>query len=496
MAKPRILCSISTRDRYDVLAHAIQSVINQSVKPDHLTIFDDGAHTDLREHPIYKHILPMLQVEGITWNVAFGSGMGQHRNHQIANRMGYDYVWRLDDDEIAKSDVLEKLLSHMKPNVGAVGGSVITLADNEKEVTHLTNKLSDIYHTPNIQWSKGTGIVEVEHLYSSFLYRAGIVNYPEELSPVAHREETIFTYSLKQAGYKLLVDRSAITYHLRQDTGGIRSHTNAWFYEHDERLFQNKLESWGYKLITLETGLGDHLAFLNVLPSLIKKYKHVMVGCCHSHLFKDYDVTVMSVAASKVGKNENIYKWMIDNNWTRSIVEAYEVYYGVQAQPINVSPLRRKENMTIVISPYSQKLRNSKINAKNYPYWQKLISLLRLYGHKVIQIGITGEEKLVDDFRINLPIVELKRLLTTSDAWISVDNFLPHLAHLVGKPGIVLFGRSDPNIFGYKENINLLVDRTYLRPDQFNIWEPIEFDTSVFVEPEVVVDLLKCEQTK
>jgi len=140
---------------------------------------------------------------------------------------------------------------------------------------------------------------------------------------------------------------------------------------------------------------------------------------------------------------------------------------------------------TILISPYSRKMRNGKENPKNYSYWKELLK--QMDGYKIIQIGVNGEEQIVDDCRFNLLLKEIKQLLKDCDLFISVDNFLPHLAHTIGKSGIVLWGKSDPKIFGYPENLNLLKDRKYLRQFQFDIWEKEEFDENVFVKPDIII---------
>lgn len=142
---------------------------------------------------------------------------------------------------------------------------------------------------------------------------------------------------------------------------------------------------------------------------------------------------------------------------------------------------------TCIISPFSRPLRNGKPNPKNYPYWKELIELL---PYHVIQIGVKGEEKLVKDCRFNLSIKELKKLIKDCDLWISVDTFLPHLAHHVGKSGVVIWGTSDPNIFGYLENKNVIINREKLRSNQFIFWENEVFDESVFPKPEQLLNAI------
>ena len=110
----------------------------------------------------------------------------------------------------------------------------------------------------------------------------------------------------------------------------------------------------------------------------------------------------------------------------------------------------------IIISPYAKALTNGRVNPKNYPYWEELVQKIPKSIH-IIQVGVEGEKQIVDDFRKNLPISELVKLLAQCKTWISCDSFFQHLGWHCGKQGIVLWSVSDPLIFGHAENINLLI---------------------------------------
>jgi ADP-heptose:LPS heptosyltransferase len=147
----------------------------------------------------------------------------------------------------------------------------------------------------------------------------------------------------------------------------------------------------------------------------------------------------------------------------------------------------------ILISPFSKKLRNGMPkHPKDYPYWKKLVKLLK---DNIIQIGIEGEKKLTKDFRKNLSLKEIEELVKECKYWISVDSFLPHLAKHIGKTGVVIWSVSDPEIFGYKENLNILKDRKYLRKNQFSIWEQESYNEDAFLKPEEIIKLIeeKCQ---
>ena len=241
---PKILCSVATRGRYDTtLPLVLNAIINQTRPVDKLVVFDDNDEPkDVREELIYSYFFRMLEIKGIAWEWKFAEKKGQHHIHQMANHMGYEWVWRCDDDAIPEPNVLEKLVWWIEhhPKLGAVGGPIWTPPDipDTAGVTGLIDKIDE---EPNIQWGKFYAAQEVDHLHCSFLYRAGVADYNTGLSRVAHREETLFTYELKREGYEIWVDPEPITWHMKNPQGGIRSETQQEMYGHDEQIFRNIL---------------------------------------------------------------------------------------------------------------------------------------------------------------------------------------------------------------------------------------------------------------
>lgn len=142
----------------------------------------------------------------------------------------------------------------------------------------------------------------------------------------------------------------------------------------------------------------------------------------------------------------------------------------------------------IIISPYAKKLTNGKENPKNFPYWKELVAMI---DEPIVQIGITGETQICTDFRQNLPLEELKKLLKECRTWISCDSFFQHLGWSENKYGNVIWSISDPLIFGHPENNNLLKDRAFLADNQFLWWEAHEFDANRFLTAEQVFQAIR-----
>ncbi|HEY6965872.1 MAG TPA: hypothetical protein VI229_00260 [Burkholderiales bacterium] len=124
-------------------------------------------------------------------------------------------------------------------------------------------------------------------------------------------------------------------------------------------------------------------------------------------------------------------------------------------------------------------------------WWTEVLRLLDERRRvTVCQLGLEGEPQLVEDFRRGLPMVAIAGLIARAQVWVSCDSFLPHLARHVGAPGVVVWSRSDPRIFGYAENDNLLADRKYLRAEPFAAWETESYVASAFPEQEAVVNAI------
>jgi glycosyltransferase involved in cell wall biosynthesis len=334
------------------------SVINQTYKPKHIIIVDDSDEIkDLRKEEIYQNIFSNIDRKGITWEVIFGNKKGQVDSHNIVlEKSQTDWIWRIDDDEIAESNVLENLVKNITNNpgrnIGAIGGLVL---DPKNDITQIpdgltNNKIEDVRTKPNIQWFYHKGVKEVDHLYSSFLYKKSAVpyGYCTLLSPVSHREETILTYEIKRNGYKILVDPSATTWHHRSGTGGIRSYVDQNLWNNDESLFDIKYGLWNIiskntKLIVLNNGLGDHFCFAKILPEIVNKYKDLVLSVCYPQIFEDYNkfgkykienknFKLISIRDAIIYTNNHLeehdlYFWMVRNNWDGSIENAFKRIY-------------------------------------------------------------------------------------------------------------------------------------------------------------------------
>jgi GT2 family glycosyltransferase len=278
----------------------------------------------------------------IDWKVEFGAKKGQVLNHQRALvESSGDLIWRLDDDNIPECDCLENLARLLESNeaIGAVGGLVLDPKIPIRECKLASNKIEDIFLGLNQQWFRQYKIFEVDHLYSTFLYRksAGEHGYNMNLSPVGHREETLFSYGMKQNGWLLYVHPDAITWHYRFPFGGIREGRKIQF-EHDEKIFREVLRDIkfnDYWIAVLDNGIGDHIVFKKLLPDIRSKFagKKIIIMACYQNVFEGCPETVVGLDEAKLiyGNLDifNVYQFMIQHNWKGTLEQAYRKMYSL-----------------------------------------------------------------------------------------------------------------------------------------------------------------------
>lgn len=331
----KILCSISTRGRYyTTLPLAIQSVLMQTRMPDKLVIFDDNEKPeDMRNVQVYQYLFMMMELKGLKWEWVFAEKKGQHFNHdkaqKIAAKEGYGWIWRMDDDTVAEPNVLEQMVSYIyndmhadEGTIGAIGGSILT--PPFPQGLKATGKIEDIYNEPNLQWDYIKEVKEVDHLHCSFLYRANVHDYELKLSRIAHREETLFTFGIKQKGYKVLIIPNCVTWHMKNREGGIRDGV-AEMFKHDEAIFQLTVATKDRTIVVLDCGMGDHVVFSHVLPDI----KNPLVFTCYPEIVPGRSIAEAKFLLGDKFDSYNIYRKMDEWNWKDSLEDAFRKLYGV-----------------------------------------------------------------------------------------------------------------------------------------------------------------------
>ncbi len=509
----KVEVSIPTKDRYPNLSLLLWSLCEQSYKEFEITIIDDSENrADIRELPFITPILKRLDSEGHNWRVKFGSKKGPHHCHQLSiDEARHPLIFRCDDDCVLDFQALENLVKtwddlSSKESIGAIAPIVLD-PQIPKEVEFLPvgyrsfkkfqGKLDEYgVNYGDQQWRRHPDreLQKVEHLYSSFLYSVDaakeIGGYDLDYNVVGHREETDFTYRLFKKDYSLYIQPTALVWHLRNPVGGIRTYNQSSLWAECQEHYLNKFSFKRGKnkdrIINVFGGLGDHLCATPMLRALRRSGKKVVVTATYPYLLQgnpNIDELIFNGDENAYEKVDfrDLYKWAFETGYNGKLSKAWCKLFGVDwdgdVLDYTIFPQERKWVEDRKLGDYvlfsteagipavqygdanavgaAKKRTNSKDWVANR--WEKLVKEIKNMGLQVYQVGSSLDSKvsgcdeyfLGGDYRIGIALLE------KSKCFVSVDTFLNHAGHAIGKRGVVLFGPSDPNIFGHESNINL-----------------------------------------
>lgn len=509
-----VTVGIPTKDRYSRLSLLLWTLLDQSFKDWDLLIIDDSEdRKDIREIPVFQHILRRLDKEGHQWKVFFGRKKGPHWSHdQIVNSVETEFLMRIDDDCCFHIDCLKYLIEAWNElllqghKIGGIGPIVLDPSiPSELEflpVGFLSFKKfqgkvdSTGWNDGSQQWRRHPDdkIQNVEHIHSSFLYRVedakNIGGYDLEYDLPGHREETDFTLRLHRNGFKNFVAPKALIWHLRDPQGGIRTFNQTELWENCQKHFVKKFNFKAgntEKIFKIGGGLGDHICATPLIRSLKKLSDKVSILAIYPYIFQgneNIDELIFLGDEKNYEKIETaeVYRFGFDNSFGGKVSEAWckaaNVSYDNDKLDYKIYPQESKEvkdivgndkfvlistaGSTAVVQYGDSNLTTSagkRTAVKDWmpDRWIELVRTINKMGLKVYQVGGAKDDKvegcskyfLGTDYRLSLALVE------RCQTWISIDTFLQHGGTAVGKPGVVLFGSTNPKIFGHDLNVNI-----------------------------------------
>lgn len=127
-------------------------------------------------------------------------------------------------------------------------------------------------------------------------------------------------------------------------------------------------------------------------------------------------------------------------------------------------------------------------NPKAWPYFKELVEMLIAKGVECHQFCANESIEYCGTVIRNTPLSKLHAKVSEYDSFVSVDSFYQHMNHCGSKkPGVVIFTVSDPKIYGYPYNINILKGREHLRANQYLLYSDRDLDENAYESPEVVM---------
>ena len=129
-----VLMSVYFKENPAYLAESLESIFNQTLLPNEVVLVEDGPLTAELENTINKyavkyHYLKIVKLEK-------NSGLGKALNEGLKH-CKYDYVARMDSDDISIFNRFEKQIEYLKlhPNIDVIGSNITEYDVNMKNIT-------------------------------------------------------------------------------------------------------------------------------------------------------------------------------------------------------------------------------------------------------------------------------------------------------------------------------------------------------------------------
>lgn len=122
-----VLISVYAKEKPEFLKKALQSIYNQTLRPNEIVLVKDGILGDELNHIIdlersrYKNTYTQFICIQLSKNMGLGTAL-----QAGLKKCRYDYVLRMDTDDIAVSDRFETQMRYMSahPHISVVGGYI------------------------------------------------------------------------------------------------------------------------------------------------------------------------------------------------------------------------------------------------------------------------------------------------------------------------------------------------------------------------------------
>ena len=127
--------SVYYKEKAEYLKLALDSIINQTLKPDEIVLVQDGKLTE----ELYAVITEYLQKYSDifkTYALQQNQGLGKALNFGM-QKCSYEIIARMDTDDIAEPNRFELQIKEFEQDKELMlcGGQIAEFADNPKEIT-------------------------------------------------------------------------------------------------------------------------------------------------------------------------------------------------------------------------------------------------------------------------------------------------------------------------------------------------------------------------
>ena len=130
-----VLMSVYYKEKPEYLQLALESVINQTVKPNEIVLVEDGKLTNELQAVITEYLQKYPAIFK-TYALKQNQGLGKALNFGM-QKCSYELIARMDTDDIAEPNRFELQIKEFEENKELMlcGGQIAEFADNPAEIT-------------------------------------------------------------------------------------------------------------------------------------------------------------------------------------------------------------------------------------------------------------------------------------------------------------------------------------------------------------------------
>ena len=131
--------SVYYKEKTEYLKLALDSIINQTLKPDEIVLVQDGKLTEKLQAAITEYLQKYPDIFK-TYALKQNQGLGKALNFGM-QKCSYELIARMDTDDIAEPNRFELQIKEFKQDKELMlcGGQIAEFADNQAEITGYRN---------------------------------------------------------------------------------------------------------------------------------------------------------------------------------------------------------------------------------------------------------------------------------------------------------------------------------------------------------------------
>ena len=131
--------SVYYKEKAEYLKLALDSIINQTLKPDEIVLVQDGKLTEKLQAAITEYLQKYPDIFK-TYALKQNQGLGKALNFGM-QKCSYELIARMDTDDIAEPNRFELQIKEFKKDKELMlcGGQIAEFADNQAEITGYRN---------------------------------------------------------------------------------------------------------------------------------------------------------------------------------------------------------------------------------------------------------------------------------------------------------------------------------------------------------------------